>query len=78
MRILQTLFRDGSEVCSIGCENVVNNEDKQSLEITDYGCELTELSDEEIQAFKDRLSDYYEEVTAQYGEEACEAFDIEY
>lgn len=56
----------------------MNNEDKQKLEITDYGCELTELSDEEIQAFKDRLSGYYEEVTAQYGEEACEAFDIEY
>jgi TRAP-type transport system periplasmic protein len=75
----QTLFREtAKEVCSIGCENVVNNEDKQKLEITDYGCELTELSDEEIQAFKDRLSGYYEEVTAQYGEEACEAFDIEY
>ena len=37
-----------------------------------------QLSDALVEAFKDRLSGYYEEVTAQYGEEACEAFDIEY
>ena len=75
----QELFREtAQEVCRIGCENVVNNEETQKQEIIDYGCELVELSDEEIQVFKDELDEYYAKMTAEYGEEACEAFGVEY
>lgn len=75
----QKLFREtAEEVCKTGCENVVNNEEKQKQEIIDYGCKLTELSEEEIQVFKDLLGSYYTKMTTQYGEEACRAFGIEY
>lgn len=73
------LFQETAEkVCKIGCENVVNNEEAQKKEIEDYGCRLVSLSEEEIEAFKEQLDGYYEEMTARYGEEACEAFGIEY
>lgn len=75
----QKLLQETAEkVCKIGNENVVNNEATQIEEIKDYGCDVVELTDEQIQAFKDELGDYYEEMTTQYGEEACEAFGIEY
>lgn len=40
------------------------------------GNEVYELSDEEIQVFKDAVADVTREYAAQYGEEACAAFDI--
>jgi tripartite ATP-independent transporter DctP family solute receptor len=74
----QELFRETAEkVCRIGCENVVNNEEKQKQEVADYGCELTELNEEQIMAFKEQLDAYYEKMTTQYGEETCKAFGIE-
>lgn len=74
----QELFQETAEkVCRIGCENVVNNEEKQKQEVADYGCELTELNEEQIMAFKEQLDSYYAKMTAQYGEEACKAFGIE-
>ena len=75
----QKLFQETAEkVCKIGCENVVNNEETQKEIIEAYGCELVSLQEEEIQAFQEQLDDYYEEMTARYGKEACEAFGVEY
>ena len=72
------LFREtAAEICKIGCENVVNNEESQRQEIMDYGCELTDLTQEQIQVFKEQLTGYYVKMKAQYGEEACKAFGIE-
>lgn len=75
----QKLFKETAEkVCRIGCENVVDNEADQRQEVQDYGCELTDLSEDQIMAFKEQLNGYYDRMTTQYGEEACKAFGIEY
>ena len=65
------------EVIEVGCANVVNNEEAQKQMIIDYeGNTLTELSEEEIQVFKDKLIEggYYEYFLDLYGEDAYNAF----
>ena len=65
------------EVIEVGCANVVNNEEAQKQMIIDYeGNTLTELSEEEIQVFKDKLIEggYYEYFLDLYGEDAFNAF----
>ena len=74
----QLLQETAEKVCKIGCENVVNNEEQQKQEIEDYGCQIVELTDQVIQAFQDKLEDYYKEMKTRYGEEAWEAFNVEY
>ena len=66
-----------AEVIDIGCKNVVDNEETQKQMIIDYeGNTLTELSEEEIQVFKDKLSSegYYQYFLDMYGEDAYNAF----
>ncbi len=74
----QKLFQEtATEVCKIGCDNVENNEIEKKQETLDYGCEVNDLSEEQIQAFKDQLENYYTKMKKQYGSEACKAFGIE-
>ena len=44
--------------------------------INDYGCEVYELSPEEVEVFKAAVADVTAEYAAQYGEDACAAFGI--
>ena len=40
------------------------------------GMTVTELTEEELQAFKDAVADFRNELIDSYGEEACAAFGI--
>ncbi len=63
--------------CDLGNKNVEEGEDAKKQQCIDAGCEVTELTDDQIQAFKDAVADYYTEMKGLYGEEACKAFGIE-
>lgn len=66
------------EVCTVGCKNVVDAEEAKMQQVIDYsGNQLTELTPEQIDAFKAMLGDYYTTMKAKYGEKACTAFGIE-
>ena len=68
----------GEEAIKIGCQNVVDSEEEKKQAVVDYSQnELTELTAEEIDAFKSMLDDYYIKMKEKYGEEACAAFGIE-
>lgn len=70
------LNETAAEVCRIGCQNVVDNDQKQMQLIKDFGCEVTELTEAELNVFKAQLTSYYENMKQKYGAEACEAFGI--
>ena len=44
--------------------------------INDYGCEVYELSPEEVEVFKEAVASVTAEYAKQYGEDACAAFGI--
>ena len=44
--------------------------------INDYGCEVYELSPEEVEVFKTAVADVTAEYAKQYGKDACDAFGI--
>ncbi|MCC8194227.1 MAG: TRAP transporter substrate-binding protein DctP, partial [Deltaproteobacteria bacterium] len=64
------------EVCRLGNQSVVDGEQAKRKLVTDYGCKVTDLTPDELQAFKNMLGEYYESVKKTYGEEACAAFGI--
>lgn len=64
------------EACNLGSQNVVNNEAKQKKVVADSGCQITELNEEQIKAFKSKLDNYYTTMKAKYGAEAVAAFGI--
>ena len=64
------------EVCGKGNKAVVDNEAAKRKIVMDFGCEIVDLTPEQLQAFKDLLKDYYKEVKDTYGEEACAAFGV--
>ena len=77
---LQEILLECAETaCALGNKNVVESEAAKKQQCIDAGCEVTTLTDEQIQAFKDlpSVQDYYAEMKAQYGAEACAAFGIE-
>lgn len=75
---VQELLKEKAEqVCRQGCQNVVDNEEEQKQIIMEHGCEVTELSEEQIQEFKDVLNNYYAAMKKEYGTKACEAFGIQ-
>lgn len=63
--------------CDLGNKNVEDGEAEKKQMCIDGGCEVVELSSDQIQAFKDVVQDYYAEMKGLYGEEACNAFGIE-
>ncbi len=70
------LQEKAAQVCRLGNQNVVDGEQAKRKLVTDYGCQVTDLPPEELQAFKAMLGEYYENVKKTYGEEACAAFGI--
>lgn len=73
-KLLQQIAAD---VCRQGNKNVVDGEKAKRKIIEDYGVVITDLTPEQLQAFKDKLGDYYKEVKQTYGEEACKALGIQ-
>lgn len=75
----QAIQAAADEVCATGNETVVNDEANQRQAIIDYGCEVIQLTDEQIQAFKDVLVEqgYYDYFYEKYGADAFEAFGID-
>ena len=77
---LQEILLEAAEAaCELGNKNVVDSEAAKRQQCVDAGCEVTTLTDEQIQAFKDlpAVQDYYKEMKELYGTEACAAFGIE-
>lgn len=70
------ILETAKEICREGCQNVVDNDAKQKQICADFGDELVELTDEQIDVFKAKVADYYTAVKEKYGEEACTAFGI--
>ncbi|SBV91729.1 conserved exported hypothetical protein [uncultured delta proteobacterium] len=70
------LQEKAKEVCRLGNQNVVDSELAKRKLVTDFGCKVTDLTPEELQAFKSKLGEYYENVKKTYGAEACAAFGI--
>lgn len=70
------LQEKAAEVCRLGNQNVVDGENAKRKLVADFGCKVTDLTPEELQAFKSMLGEYYENVKATYGTEACAAFGI--
>lgn len=70
------LEEKAKEVCRRGNQNVVDGEMQKRKLVMDFGCKITELTSEELRAFKDMLGPYYENVKKSYGAEACAAFGI--
>ena len=64
------------QACLDANDQIVSSMDTIKEQFIASGNEVYELSDEEIQVFKDAVADVTREYAAQYGEEACAAFDI--
>lgn len=75
----QELIRTcADQACRDANATIVANMDsiKESF-INDYGCEVYELSEDEINVFKEAVADVTAQYAAEYGEEACAAFGIQ-
>ena len=75
----EILIECADAACELGNKNVVESEAAKKQQCIDAGCEVITLTDEQIQVFKDlpAVQDYYAEMKATYGAEACAAFGIE-
>ncbi len=65
------------EACEWGRDAVEAEESQLLEEFRSEGMEVTELSDEELEAFKDVVKDTRQEFIDKYGSEACDAFQIQ-
>ncbi len=73
----QALVRECAEQACVDADaQIVAAEDGLKQLCVDAGCTVYELSDEEVQAFKDAVADVTKEFAELYGEEACAAFGI--
>lgn len=70
------LQEKAKEICRLGNQKVVDGEAAKRKIVTDYGCQVTDLTPAELQAFKGMLGEYYQNVKKTYGEEACAAFGV--
>ncbi len=73
------LLEEAEEACALGNKNVEDSEADKIEICKTAGCEITELTDEQIEAFKavPEVQAYYTQMKELYGEEACKAFGIE-
>nr|WP_319515804.1 DctP family TRAP transporter solute-binding subunit [uncultured Cohaesibacter sp.] len=73
----QKLLKEkAAEINAMGNKNVEDGEKEKRAFLTDYGVEITDLTPEELQAFKGMLGDYYAGVKETYGAEAVAALGI--
>lgn len=64
------------EACEWGRDLLEEEEELLLEEFKAEGMTVTELTEEELQAFKDAVADFRNELIDSYGEEACAAFGI--
>lgn len=65
------------EACRWGREQVEQEEAELVQKFREYGMTVTELTEEELQAFQEAVQPVREKFMEKYGKEACEAFQIE-
>lgn len=65
------------QACDWGRGQVEQEEEQLIEDFKADGMEVTELTEEDLQLFKDAISSTREKFIDKYGEEACEAFQIE-
>lgn len=70
------LQEKAAQVCRQGNQAVVDSEAAKRKLVEDYGVKVTDLSPEELQAFKNKLGEYYKGVKEAYGAEAAAAFGV--
>ena len=74
----QELIRSCVEqACKETNQEIVSEEDELIQKCKDAGCEFYELTDADIESFRDVIADLIEEYKAKYGEEACKAFNVQ-
>jgi TRAP-type C4-dicarboxylate transport system substrate-binding protein len=71
------LQEEAAQVCRQGNQNVVESEAAKRKLVEDHGVKVIDLTPGELQAFKDKLGDYYKNVKEAYGTEAAIAFGVE-
>ena len=65
------------EACNWGRDRVEQEEAEIVQKFRDFGVTVTELTEEELQVFKEAVQPVREKFMNKYGEEACEAFQIQ-
>ena len=74
----QLLLREKMrEACEWGRDYLEEEEHKIRLQFAEDGLEITDLTPEELQAFKDRVKPLRDMLKEKYGDEACAAFHID-
>ena len=73
----EMLQEKAREACEWGRDTLEAEEADIVKEFEAEGMNVTELTEEELDAFKESVSDMKQEFIKKYGEKACEAFDIE-
>lgn len=73
----ELLQEKAKEACNWGRDAVEQEEDELIQKFRNDGMEVTELTEEELQAFKDVVGNVRQKFIDKYGEEACEAFQID-
>ena len=71
------LQEKAKEACEWGRDTVEQEEADIVEEFRSEGMTVTELTEEELDAFKEEISGVKQEFIEKYGEKACEAFRIE-
>ena len=71
------LQEKATEACEWGRDTMETEEKDIVKEFKDQGMTVTELTDEELDAFKEAVADMKKKFIKKYGEKACAAFDIE-
>ena len=73
----EMLQEKAREVCEWGTDAPEAEEADIVKEFEAEGMNVTELTEEELDAFQESISGMKQEFIKKYGEKACEAFDIE-
>ena len=73
----ELLQEKAKEACEWGRDTVEEEEAAIVEEFKSEGMTVTELTEEELDAFKDKISGVKQEFIEKYGEKACKAFGIE-
>lgn len=73
----QLLQECATEACNWGRDTLEAEEQEILKEFEAAGMTITYLTDEEQAAFEEAISDFKNEMIAEFGQEACQAFGIE-
>ncbi len=73
----ELLQEAATEACEWGRDRVEQEEEELLVQFEEKGMTVTRLTDEELQAFKDAVKDFRNEMIDSYGEDRCKAFGIE-